>query len=100
MATAKKAVSIAKKTKAPKKVSVKKVAVKKVYVPKLDHTQTLESIGAKIGTKVMLGPGLHEIVALDTSKEDPVVLKCIEPGTDLEGVVRRSLYTVSINLVK
>lgn len=97
MATAKK---VATKKKATKKVAVKKEKAKKVYVPKLDHSQTLASIGAKIGDKVMLGPGLHEIVDFDTYREEPVILKCIEPGTEIEGIVRRGLYTVKINLVK
>ena len=104
MATAKKVVSIAKKVAAPKKVAAKKVAAKKVatkkvFVPKvMDLTITLESIGAKIGDKVMLGPGLHEIIAFDASKEEQVQLKSCDAGTS--GTIRRNIYTVKINLVK
>ncbi len=100
MATATKKTPIPKKAKAPKKVAAKKAKAPKVWVPPvMDLTLTLESIGAKIGDKVMLGPGLHEIISFDASQQEQVQMKCLEKG-DTGGTVRRGLYTVSINLVK
>ena len=85
---------VIKENKAPVVKVPKKV---KVWVPPvMDLTITLESIGAKIGDKVMLGPGLHEIISFDASKQEQVQLKCIHNGN----VVRRNIHTVKINLVK
>lgn len=89
-----------KKETAPKDATKKKrVAKPKVWVPKvMDLTLTLESIGAKMGDKVMLGSGPHEIVGFDASRQEQVQLKSLIPGTT--GTVRRNLSTVQKLLIK
>jgi len=83
---------VVRKIKEPK---AKKV---KVWVPPvLDLTLTLESIGAKIGDKVMLGSGPHEIVSFDVTKPDQVGMKPLDGRV---GIVRRDIHTVKLNLIK
>jgi hypothetical protein len=88
-----------KVTSTEPKEKKKRVAKPKVWVPKvMDLTLTLESIGAKMGDKVMLGSGPHEIVGFDASKSEQVQLKSLIPNTT--GTVRRNLATVQNLLIK
>lgn len=82
------------------KITKKKTTPKKkTWVPPVpDLTVTLESIGAKMGDKVMLGSGLHEIVGFDASKMEQVQLKSTD--NPFGGTVRRNIHTVQKNLIK
>ncbi len=81
------------------KIPKKRTPKKKVWVPKvMDLTLTLEQYGLKIGDKVMLGAGPHEIVGFDPSKMEQVQLKPVD--SPFPGTVRRNLHTAQKNLIK